>query len=126
MRKLGYNAFFHVNLSVYMQALMLLSTCPHEVATEIARQIVHRKLAACINIIPSVQSIYRWQDAVEETKEALLIIKTTHDCYEILEKEILKLHPYENPEILALPITQGSNAYLQWLLTSCLLVEKNT
>lgn len=109
-----------------MDALMLFSTCPNEVATEIARKIVQHKLAACINIIPAVQSIYRLHDAVEETKEALLIIKTSHACYEALEKEILKLHPYENPEILALPITQCSNAYLQWLLTSCLPVEKNT
>jgi len=103
-----------------MNAIMIVCTCPHESATEIARQIVHQKLAACVNIVPSVQSIYRWHDAVEETKEALLMIKTTSNCYDTLEQEIFKLHPYENPEILAMPIAQGSELYLQWLLTSCL------
>lgn len=102
-----------------MDALLLLSTCPSEVATEIARQIVHQKLAAVINIVPTVQSIYRYHDAVEETKESILMIKTTADCYQALEKEILKLHPYENPEIVALPISQGSTSYLQWLVKSC-------
>jgi len=104
-----------------MDALILLSTCPSDVATEIARHLVQQKLAGCINIVPSILSIYRWQDAVEETKESLLMIKTSRDCYAALEAEIQKLHPYENPEILALPITQASHAYMQWLLSSCMV-----
>ena len=104
---------------------MLLTTCPHEVATEMARKIVHQKLAACINILPSVQSIYRWHDAVEETKESLLIIKTVAESYAALEKEILKLHPYETPEIVAFPISGGSGPYLQWIMSSCTSLPAN-
>ena len=104
-----------------MDALILFSTCPTDVATEIGRKLVQQKLAACINIIPAVQSIYRWQDAVEETKESLLMIKTSRACYPALEAEIQNLHPYENPEIIVLPIAEGAQAYMQWLLTSCMV-----
>lgn len=104
-----------------MTALIVLSACPsEEVATEIARELVQQKLAACINIIPSVYSIYRWQDAVEETKESLLMIKTSQACYTALEAAIQKLHPYETPEILAFPITHISPDYMQWLSSSCI------
>ena len=106
-----------------MSALIILSTCPHEVATEIARKIVQKKLAACVNILPQVQSIYRWHDAVEENKESLLIIKSSKSCYSLLEQTILELHPYETPEIVALPIVAGSATCLQWLLTSCKLPD---
>lgn len=102
-----------------MDTLLLLTSCPSDVATEIARRVVQHKLAACVNIIPKIQSIYRWHDAVEETKESLLIVKTTQDCYDKLEKEITKMHPYELPEIVAFPLSHGSSKYLQWVLTSC-------
>jgi periplasmic divalent cation tolerance protein len=102
-----------------MDALILLTTCPNEVATEIARHVVQRKLAACVNIIPKVQSIYRWHDAVEETKESLLLIKTSQSCLEKLEKEITKMHPYEVPEIISFPIAHAASNYLQWVLSCC-------
>jgi len=103
-----------------MEALILFSTCPTDVATEIGRKLVQAKLAACVNIIPAIQSIYRWQDAVEEAKESLLMIKTSQACYPALEAEIQNLHPYETPEIIVLPIAEGSKAYMQWLLSSCI------
>jgi periplasmic divalent cation tolerance protein len=102
-----------------MEALLVLTTCPHDVATELARTLVHQKLAACVNILPTVQAIYRWHDAVEENKETLLFIKTTTSRYESLEKEILKLHPYETPEILAIPTSHASSTYLSWIVSSC-------
>lgn len=105
-----------------MDALIVLSACPsEEVATEIARELVQQKLAACIHIIPSVYSIYRWQDAVEETKESVLMIKTSQVCYNALEGAIQKLHPYEIPEILAFPTTHISQDYMQWLSASCMV-----
>ena len=98
---------------------MLFTCCPNDVALKIARQVVHKKLAACVNIVPGIQSVYRWHDAIEEAKEVLLMIKTTQACYKALEEEISQHHPYELPEILAVPVAQCSEAYLQWLNKAC-------
>ena len=95
---------------------IVLNTCPdQETAQDIASQLVELQLAACINIIPGIESIYRWQDQVESATECLLIIKTQSDCYTELEATIKSLHPYELPEVVAVSIEAGLPAYLDWI-----------
>lgn len=99
-----------------MEPLLIITNCPdEEVANAIALALVEEKLAACVNLLPRVQSVYRWQGAVESASEIPLLIKTTTACYPALETRIRDLHPYEVPEIIAVPITRGLPAYLNWL-----------
>jgi periplasmic divalent cation tolerance protein len=99
-----------------VSAVVVLSTFPDaEKAAEIARVLVDEQLAACVNLIATVRSIYRWQAAVHDDAEALAIIKTTADCYPALAARLAELHPYEVPEIIALPLTEGHPPYLAWL-----------
>lgn len=99
-----------------MEPLLIITNCPdEEVANAIALALVEEKLAACVNLLPRVQSVYRWQGAVESASEIPLLIKTTAACYPALETRIRDLHPYEVPEIIAVPITHGLPAYLNWL-----------
>jgi periplasmic divalent cation tolerance protein len=85
-------------------------------AQKIARELVERRMAACVNVASSpVQSVYRWKGKVETAKEFLLIIKTSRARYDAVERTIQKLHSYDVPEIIALPIATGSRAYLSWL-----------
>lgn len=86
-----------------------------EDAERIARAVVERGLAACVNVLPQVVSIYRWKGKVEREEERLLLIKTTRDRFEALRLAILELHPYDLPELVALPIVAGHPAYLDWL-----------
>jgi periplasmic divalent cation tolerance protein len=98
------------------QAIMVLTNLPDlEAARRLARSVVEQKLAACVNIWPGVQSVYRWQGAVEEATEWALSIKTTPDRYAELELAIKRQHPYAVPEIIALPIVAGSREYLNWI-----------
>ena len=98
---------------------IVLCSCPNnEVAQHIAHQLVTEKLAACVNIIPAITSIYAWQGKVEQDDETLLVIKTELSFFDTLSKRILTLHPYEVPEIVALDIQQGSKAYLNWITAS--------
>jgi periplasmic divalent cation tolerance protein len=104
-----------------MDALLILTNCPdEESANAIALAVVEEKLAACVNILPRVQSIYRWQGTVESASEIPLLIKSTAANYPALEKRIAELHPYDVPEIIALPITHGLPAYLNWLAAETL------
>ena len=104
-----------------MDALIVLTNCPDEdCANAIALAVVEEKLAACVNILPRMQSIYRWQGAIESASEIALLIKSTAKNYPALEKRIAELHPYDLPEIIALPITQGLPTYLNWLATETL------
>ena len=99
-----------------MEPLLIITNCPdEEVANAIALALVEEKLAACVNILPRVQSVYRWQGTVESASEIPLLIKTTSARYAALESRIRELHPYEVPEIIAVPITRGLPAYLNWL-----------
>lgn len=82
----------------------------------LARQIIGERLAACCNIAPSVTSIYRWKDELCEDQECLLVIKTAKSRFNVLSSFIKKQHPYETPEIIALPITEGSQEYLSWVI----------
>jgi periplasmic divalent cation tolerance protein len=96
--------------------LVVLCTTPSgEPAAELARGIVAEQLAACVNILPAVRSIYRWQGEVKDDEEALLVIKTRRPRYAALEHWIRSHHPYTEPEIIALPIIEGSASYLAWL-----------
>ena len=97
-------------------ALVVFCTCgsPDE-ASRIANALVEERLAACVNIVPPIRSIYRWQGAVEQAAETLLLIKTTAERFPALRDRIQGLHSYEVPEIIAVPIYDGSAAYLSWL-----------
>jgi periplasmic divalent cation tolerance protein len=81
----------------------------------LARALVEERLAACVNRIAAVQSVYRWEGKVEESTEELLIIKTREDLFTALEKRVRELHSYAVPEVIALPIIKGSESYLRWL-----------
>lgn len=95
---------------------MVLCTCPdQDTANLIANTLVDRGLAACVNILPGVRSIYRWQDKRETAEEVLLIAKSLIDVYAQLQQSILEFHPYELPEIIAVPIAGGLPAYLAWM-----------
>jgi periplasmic divalent cation tolerance protein len=95
---------------------IVLSTCPsQETAESIAMSLVEKKLAACVNIIPGLASIYEWQGNIEKSQEFLLIIKTRNAVYPAVESAILDRHPYELPEIISIPLNNGSANYLSWI-----------
>ena len=97
------------------QVLMVMTNLPDaESAQALAQSLVQGKLAACVNLLPGVQSTYRWQGKVEHAHEVTLIIKTTQARYHQVEQAILAAHPYDLPEVIALPLT-GSAAYLHWV-----------
>ncbi|HEU0037450.1 MAG TPA: divalent-cation tolerance protein CutA [Kofleriaceae bacterium] len=103
----------------FEHALVVLSTFPSsDKAAEVAKILVDEQLAACVSLVPSVRSIYRWQGAVEDATETLALIKTTRERYDALATRIVALHPYEVPEILALPLAGGHAPYLAWLAAS--------
>lgn len=97
------------------EALIVFCTCPEGDAHRIASALVDERLAACVNRLPAAESVYRWRGRVETATETLLIIKTTTDRYDELERRLRALHPYEVPEILAIPVVHGSPPYRQWL-----------
>ena len=95
---------------------ILFSTIDDEtVAREIAESLVAEKLAACVNIIPGLFSIYRWKEQIERETELLLMIKTTSDRVEALTRKLQELHPYDVPELIALPVSGGLPDYLDWI-----------
>jgi periplasmic divalent cation tolerance protein len=99
--------------------ILVFSTSPNEKqGRAMARTLVSKRLAACVNVVPRVTSIYRWEDQVREDSECLLIIKSTGDKMDGLAGQIEKIHPYELPEVLAVPVTGGLPAYLDWVRNS--------
>ena len=97
-----------------MEPVVVLCTFPDlDQARQIGAALVERQVAACVNLLPGVESIYRWEGKVERAGEVLALIKTTR--YSDLEAAIRELHPYEVPEIIALPVVAGLPAYLKWL-----------
>ena len=95
---------------------IVLCTCAdREQAERIAHRLVEQQVAACVNILPGVESIYRWQGKVESAAEVLMVIKTHADLVPEVELTIASLHSYEVPEFLVLPVFGGSHAYLGWL-----------
>jgi len=96
--------------------LVVLCTCPDEVTGQrLARSLVEEGLAACVNAVPNIASTFCWEGKVQEDREVLLLIKSTSAVYARLEARIQALHPYELPEVVAVPIVRGSAAYLGWL-----------
>ncbi|MGE0057980.1 MAG: divalent-cation tolerance protein CutA [Dehalococcoidia bacterium] len=98
--------------------VVMITTAPEVAAAAIARALVEQRLAACVNILPAVQSVYRWQGAVEEASEALVVIKTLRSRFEAVDAALRELHPYEVYELLALPVEAGNAAYLGWMRES--------
>jgi periplasmic divalent cation tolerance protein len=99
------------------EVLVVFCTCPDAGAAErLAAALVDQRLAACVNILPKILSIYRWEGDVQSDAEALMVVKTTREAYPGLERWLEKHHPYDVPEILALPVQAGSGNYLDWVL----------
>ena len=106
------------NVSVKTKRVPVLATtttATMEDAQKIAAQLVEERLAACVQIVEPVTSVYRWQGAVQEEKELLLLIKSTRDLVPRITELLDRIHPYEMPELIATPIIEGSTAYLSWL-----------
>jgi periplasmic divalent cation tolerance protein len=102
------------------ETLLACSTFPEiETARRIAQQLVTENLAACANIIPAVESIYRWQDEIESAQEILVFFKTTAARYAAFQDRLKSLHPYEVPEIICLRIAHGLPEYLRWVGAGC-------
>lgn len=96
--------------------LVVLVTAPSaEKAEEIARTVVEERLAACVNVLPAVRSVYRWEGKVQDDAEALMVVKTRADAFERLRERIVSLHPYDCPEVVALPVVTAHAPYLEWL-----------
>jgi periplasmic divalent cation tolerance protein len=96
--------------------IVVFSTCASaEEGQRVARTLVEKRLAACVNVIPGIRSVYRWNDAIEDEEEVLLLIKTSRALFEELREEIERLHSYEVPEVIALSIVDGSERYLSWM-----------
>ncbi len=96
-------------------SLVVMVTVPPAAASELARALVENRLAGCVNMLPGVQTIYRWGSEVAEEPETLLLIKTNGERYPELERFIKERHPYEVPEIVALPVDRASPEFLHWL-----------
>jgi periplasmic divalent cation tolerance protein len=98
------------------ETVVVLCTCETEAEAErIAGTLVGERLAACVNILPAIRSIYRWKEVVEDAREVLLFIKSTSNGFPALRDRITALHSYETPEIIALPVVTGTEKYLTWL-----------
>ena len=96
--------------------VVALSTAPSvEVAAEIARALVGERLAACVNIVPGVRSIYRWRGAISDDAEVLCVIKTRADRVDALRARLVQLHPYDVPELVVLSVADGHAPYLSWI-----------
>jgi periplasmic divalent cation tolerance protein len=95
--------------------LVVFVTCPVQMARQIATPLVEEGLAACVNVLPAVTSIYRWQGELCQEEEALLVIKSNSRLFGQLEARIKQLHSYEVPEIVGIPIQSGHKPYLDWL-----------
>lgn len=101
------------------KAIAVFMTAPNrEEAGRLAEMLVSKQLAACVQILPGMESVYRWHGKLERQNEVLLIAKTLNSKFAELEKEVRALHSYETPEIVAVPLTAGSSAYLGWLSAS--------
>ena len=106
------------------QTLVVYCSCPDQaIAERIAEAVVNERLAACVNLISGLTSIYRWEGQLQRDAELLLIIKTRSAVYPQLEARLRQLHPYQLPEIIALPIHTGSADYLNWIAANTGVLE---
>ncbi len=101
-----------------MEEVVLITAPDEETGKRLARTLVEEGLAACVNLVPGLASIYRWEGRVVEDREVLLLAKTTTLAFPKLKARVLELHPYQVPEILALPVAEGHGPYLAWLRES--------
>ena len=102
------------------KVLLALSTFPdQETAREISNELVTKKLAACANILPGVESIYRWKEKIESGNETLVLFKLSEDRQSAFQEKLRSLHPYEVPEIIFVPISSGLPEYLRWVTANC-------
>jgi periplasmic divalent cation tolerance protein len=97
------------------EIVVFITASDEEEASKISKALVETKLAGCVNIIKDIRSIYSWQGKIEDEKEVLMIVKTRKPLFDSLMKKVKELHSYAVPEIIALPIIQGSEDYLKWL-----------
>lgn len=105
---------------------LVLSTCPDDsTARALAESLVTERLAACVNIVPGLRSIYRWEGRIESAEECLLIAKIRRSVFDDVSTFLDQRHPYEVPEIIAVPVEAGSSAYLQWL-SACVTPEADS
>ena len=96
--------------------IIVLSTCPsREEAERIGKAIVEARLAACVNLVDGIHSIYLWKGEMEQNTEVLLVIKTRRELFNALRERLSQMHTYEVPEVLAVPVIDGSPAYLDWI-----------
>jgi periplasmic divalent cation tolerance protein len=99
--------------------VVLMTAASADEAGRIAEALVSKKLAACVQILPAMQSVYIWKGEVQRESEVLILAKTTQNNFAELEREVRAIHSYETPEIVALPIVNGSKPYIEWLVDSC-------
>lgn len=98
------------------EKIVVLSNCgSEEEARRVARALVEARVAACVNILPGIQTIYRWQGAIQEDSEWMLVIKSTRSMFDRLSVELRKAHSYQVPEVLAIPVIAGDQDYLDWM-----------
>ena len=96
--------------------ILILNTCPDkETATRVANTLVSKRLAACVNILPGLTSVYHWKGQIETGEEYLLFIKSTRAAFNELQSIICEIHPYELPEVIAVPLIAGLESYLSWI-----------
>jgi periplasmic divalent cation tolerance protein len=100
------------------ELIVFVTTPGRDEAARIADALVSERLAACVNLVAAIESVYRWEGKVTRDREALMIIKTTADRYAELERRVKELHSYSTPEVIALRIERGSSDYLEWLRES--------
>ena len=99
--------------------LVVLCSCPdHENARRIAHDLVSGSLVACVNVVPGLRSIYRWNGSVQDDAEVMMILKTTRDRLEAARARLVELHPYDVPEFIALAASDGHHPYLEWIVDS--------
>ena len=96
--------------------VVLMTAANREEANQIAELLISARLAACVQILPEIESVYRWQGEVKREQEILLLAKATRARFDEIESKVRAMHSYETPEIIALPITAASEPYLRWLL----------
>jgi periplasmic divalent cation tolerance protein len=98
------------------EKIVVLSNCgSEEEARRVARALVEARFAACVNIVPGIRSIYHWKGSVQEEGEWMLVIKSTRAMFEQLSAQLKKIHSYEVPEVLAIPVVDGDPSYLEWM-----------
>lgn len=97
--------------------LVVLCTFPNEgEARQIGTHLIKKQYAACVNIVPSVESIYLWEGQLRNEREVVTVIKTTRQAFPVLSRELSAMHPYDEPEIISLPVADGTAGYLNWII----------